>query len=559
MASTLQVDDLAIERGSAVLADDLSFVLAPGQVLAVVGPNGCGKSTLLEVLAGRLEPTGGRVSVNPPGIVGLVTQGRQYEPDMSLREATAWDTGIAQAAEALARATEQLGAGDLSPASAEDYDLALQTWLRLGGADFTERLAQALATVGLAVNPHVAVGTLSGGQLARLQLVGILISRFDVLLLDEPTNDLDRAGLARLRDFVVSTEAPMLLVSHDRQFLADVATDVLEFDPALETVTHFAGGYEAWRVDRDRLRMAAEAGYQDQEAERARLLGEADAARRRADRGAATARRKYASGRVDRVSKGAMLDGATAGASSAQRARKAAERLDAKRQPRKQWELRLSFPGAVGGSGALVDLQDAAFARGDYRLGPIRAQVHAGERILLSGSNGTGKSTLLKLMVGKLAPSSGAVLTPPARDFGYLDQARDLGSEGTLLDWGRETLPDLPLAELRSLLAKFGLGSEDLPKRLAELSWGERTRARLATLSVRQTRMLVLDEPTNHLDLGAVEQLEVGVNAYPGAVVLVTHDADLHAAFTADRFWRLERTVSGAVRFFDSVAESSIR
>jgi ATPase subunit of ABC transporter with duplicated ATPase domains len=551
MDVTLAVSELAIERDSTPLAADICFVVGPGDVVGLVGPNGCGKSTLLKVIAGSLPAAGGRVTTAVPAAIGLLAQDREHQIGYSVLGVAEELTGVRGASDSLEVATTRVATGDLSATASTQYDQALQAWLDRGGVDFEERFVQVAAQVGLMVDPAAPAELLSRGQAARLDLVGVLLSRFDILLLDEPTNDLDEAGLEWLEEFVRECAQPVVLVSHDREFLSRTVTGVVEFDPALETVAFFRGGFDSWVQERQHKLAAAEMAYQAVEAKRGALLAKADAARRSAERGSGSAKRKYLSGKVDKVTRGAMLDGATSGASAAGRLEQAADRLAPKRQPRKQWRLQLSFPALPAGNGSLASLSEAEVVRDDFKLGPISLSIYPGDRIELLGRNGLGKSTLLELLLGSVAPTSGSAQTLRQDRVGYLDQRRSLPPGKSLRSAVQIGLPDLSDMEVRTLLAKFGLTTQDLDKEPQELSWGERTRARLAILSAHPTQILVLDEPTNHLDLSAIEQLEIGLMQYRGAIVLATHDVRLSRAFVATRKWQL-REVAGRSRLVES-------
>ncbi|MFI0432080.1 MAG: ATP-binding cassette domain-containing protein [Candidatus Nanopelagicales bacterium] len=538
---TLSLSHIAIERGSRVLSSEVSFTAGPGDVVGLIGPNGCGKTTLLEVIAGVRTPVDGEVALPPGTSVGLLSQSRHASPGATVAATVRHATGVSAAAHRLDAATDQLAAGDLSPAAAEAYDVALADWLARGGADLDDRFPQIAAAVGLDAAPDQPAATLSGGQAARLALAGVLLSRYDALLLDEPTNDLDEAGLALLRRFIGDTDVPVVLVSHDRDFLASTITSVVEFDPVLARTHWYRGGFDAWRAERAAAREAAAREYAAYESTRDALAARARAARDSASHGSATARRKYAAGRVDKVTRDRMLDGASGGAQAARRIEAQADKLQAPDQPRKQWQLRLAFPSAPAAPEVLATLDQATLLAGSFTLGPITVAVHAGDRILVSGANGSGKTLLLSLLLGTRAPDAGRASALPAALVEVVDQGRALPAAPTTLSAASTLLPDVEPVALRTHLAKFGLDADDLTRSPAHLSWGERTRLQLAVAAARPTAALVLDESTNHVDLPAIEQLEQALAAYPGAVILATHDARLRSAFRATRHWRLDQ------------------
>ena len=214
--------------------------------------------------------------------------------------------------------------------------------------------------------------------------------------------------------------------------------------------------------------------------------------------------------------------------------------LQGARQPRRQWQLRLQFPALPDAPRVLASLDGAVARAGSFTLGPVSATLHSRDRVLLSGANGAGKTLLLAILRGTQVADGGRVTALEGRLTAVLDQGRALPDAPTALAAARILLPLLSAEEVRTHLAKFGLDADDLGRSPSLLSWGERTRLQLAVAASRPTAALVLDEPTNHIDLPAIEQLEQALAAYPGAVVLVSHDARLRSTFRATSHWRLD-------------------
>ena len=231
MSATVVVKDLAVGHGERILFSGLDLVVAPGDVVGLVGVNGAGKSTLLRVLAGLAQPDHGSVRVNPPAAtVGYLPQEHQRRAGETVRDFIGRRTGVTGAQQDLDDATEALTRG--RPGSDDWYNNALVRWLALGAADLAERADEVAAGLGLAVDLDQPMSSLSGGQAARAGMASLLLSRYDVFLLDEPTNDLDLAGLDRLERFVTGVQAGTVLVSHDREFLTRTVTRVVELDLA---------------------------------------------------------------------------------------------------------------------------------------------------------------------------------------------------------------------------------------------------------------------------------------------------------------------------------------
>ncbi len=528
MSATLVVKDLAAGHGERVLFSGLDLVVAPGDVIGLVGVNGAGKSTLLRMLAGLTAPEEGSLRLSPvTANVGYLPQ----EPDRrrgtggargeTVGEFLARRTGVAAAQTAMDAATQALV--DQAPGADDAYAESLERWLALGGADLEERAEEAAASLGLGVSLDQEMHALSGGQAARAGLASLLLSRYDVFLLDEPTNDLDLDGLERLEKFVTGLRAGTVLVSHDREFLTRTVTRVLELDLAQRQVNAYGGGYAAYLEERTTSRRHAREEYEDYADTKASLEARARMQRGWSDKGVRNAMRKAPDN--DKVARKARMDSSEKQAAKARQTDRMIERLEVVEEPRKEWELRMEIAVAPRSGAVVATLRQAVVRRGDFTFGPADLQIDWADRVAITGANGSGKSTLLAALLGRLTLDEGHAALGPGVVVGEVDQARALFRGGEpLLDAFRAPAPDLDPADIRTLLAKFGLKAAHVLRPAATLSPGERTRAALALLQARGVNLLVLDEPTNHLDLPAIEQLESALASYPGTLLLVTHD-----------------------------------
>ncbi|WP_031518031.1 ABC-F family ATP-binding cassette domain-containing protein [Streptomyces sp. NRRL F-5123] len=533
MSATLLAKDIAAGHGARRLFDGLDLVVAPGDVVGLVGVNGAGKSTLLRLLAGLEAPERGDVRLSPVNAtVGYLPQ----EPDRrdeSVRDFLARRTGVTAAQQALDAATQALV--EEAPGADDAYAESLERWLALGGADLDERADEAAEALGLGVGLDRRMPALSGGQAARAGLASLLLSRYDVFLLDEPTNDLDLDGLERLEKFVSGLRAGTVLVSHDREFLARTVTRVVELDLAQQQVAVYGGGYDAYLEERATARRHAREEYEEYADTKSGLEARARMQRGWMDKGTRNALRKAPDN--DKIARRARAEGSEKQAAKARQTDRMIERLEKVEEPRKEWELRMAIAAAPRSGAVVATLGGAAVSRGGFRLGPVDLRIDWADRVAITGANGSGKSTLLAALLGRLPLDEGTSTLGPGVRVGEVDQARGLfrGDE-PLLDAFRAPAPELEPAEIRTLLAKFGLKADHVMRPAATLSPGERTRAALALLQARGVNLLVLDEPTNHLDLPAIEQLESALAAYQGTLLLVTHDRRmLHAVHTTRR------------------------
>jgi ATPase subunit of ABC transporter with duplicated ATPase domains len=373
--------------------------------------------------------------------------------------------------------------------------------------------------------PSLAVGYLaqerngvdsvrSGGQETRAALANVLRAGFEVLLLDEPTNDLDFAGLAWLERSLASHPGSLVVVSHDRAFLDRTVTRIVELDEWTRDTTEYSGGWSDYEAERERRRERHYRRWESSVAERRRIE---EQQRRMAE----WERRGYGQGRKKKKSKDVKR---TYGAKLAQ--------VEVVEKPYEPWELQLSLASASRSGEAVVRLEDAIVERGSFWLGPLDLAVGWGDRVAIAGPNGSGKTTLLDALLGRLPLAAGSRWIGPGVVLGELEQDRAaLTGPQTLL----EIFRDFEEGTARTLLAKFGLGADDVLRAAASLSPGERTRAGLALLTARGVNCLVLDEPTNHLDIEAIEELERALAAYDGTVILVTHDRRFLEAFAPGR------------------------
>jgi ATPase subunit of ABC transporter with duplicated ATPase domains len=423
---------------------------------------------------------------------------------------------------------------------AEAYSAALDHWLATGAADLDERLPAVLADLGLdhgVVAPQSTLMTaLSGGQAARVGLAALMLSRFDIVLLDEPTNDLDLDGLARLEDFVRDLRGGVVLVSHDREFLARSVTRVLELDLAQNTTTVFGGGYDSYLEEREVARRHRRDEYDEFADKKADLVARARTQREWSSQGVRNAMRKAPDN--DKIRRRAATESSEKQAQKVRQMESRIARLAEVAEPRKEWTLEFTIGSSPRSSSVVATLDNAVVRQGDFVLGPVSLQVDAGERIGITGPNGAGKSTLLKLLLGRQQPDEGRASLGASVAIGEIDQARaDFSGPGRLVDRFEQWVPSFSTADVRTLLAKFGLRADHVERAVEELSPGERTRAGLALLQARGTNVLVLDEPTNHLDLAAIEQIEHALESYAGALLLVTHDRRMLQNVRLDRSW----------------------
>jgi len=490
--SILSVQALAKRYGERLIFSGVSFRLAHGDRVGLVGPNGTGKSTLLRIAAGRDEADAGNVAVARGARIALLEQELLSDVPGNVEEHARGAAAHIRALEAEMRALEpRLASGDAE--ILERYSEAQHHFEHAGGYDFDATVERVLDGLGLAPLAAREVRTLSGGERTRLGLARLLLDDPDLMLLDEPTNHLDIAALEWLERFLVERDTTALIVSHDRWFLDRVTSRTLSFERG--TVVEYRGAYSH---------------YARQRADRDAALTKA--AERQAEEIARTEAfiRKYGAGQRSKEARG--------------RGKKLArvQRIEApERLARHGWRL----DAAHMASDAVVET--TALAVGHRRDTPIvrtpPLRIARNARVAVVGPNGAGKTTLVRTIIGDLPAIDGYVASAPTARVAYLAQTQyDLGG-GTVLDAIQEAT-GLPEQGARDLLARFLFRGEDVFKDVSVLSGGERSRLALARLAAREANLLVLDEPTNHLDVAAREALESVLLDYDGALLFVSHD-----------------------------------
>jgi ATPase subunit of ABC transporter with duplicated ATPase domains len=523
----LKVTDLSKRFPDGPVLERVSFVLNDGEKLGLVGPNGSGKSTLLRILAGRLRPSGGSVTRAPADRIGYLEQFPAADLDRTVAEALAAAQPELAAAraemEATARAMADPALDEAERAAAlAAYGAAAERFEQLGGYESEHRLD--IVRAGLALDelaPDRPVATLSGGQKTRLALARLLLSEPTVLLLDEPTNYLDLPALLWLERYVASSPCAAIIVSHDRRFLDRTVSGILELDAETRAVARYPGAYSAYAAAKQREREKHAARYQDQIERIEAVQREIGALKRRA----AATETSTINFAIRKVAKG------TARRAKVQERRlerflASEERLERPEEPKRLF-LQDLLAAALADDRLAVAASGLRVAYGEQIvLDGVDLAVHGGDRLALVGPNGSGKSTLLKALAGRLTPRAGVVRHGEGVRAGYLPQEHHWPA-GTaaqsLLQVFRAGVV-MHEDEARAFLDKFLFSGDGVHRRVADLSYGERARLALACLVAGGANLLLLDEPTSHLDLLALERIEAALAAYPGPLVVASHD-----------------------------------
>ena len=497
----ISVNDLSLSYGTTPILEKVSFSLEENDKLGIIGVNGSGKSTLFRLILGEEEPTEGGVYLSKGKTVGVLTQEGAFDCEDGAQSVIermyhAFPQLLA-AEKRLAELEPMLGSGD--EVLIREYTDLHDKYVRDGGLEFRGRCASILQKLGFdRAAMEQSVSTLSGGQRTRLALAVQLSREPDILMLDEPTNHLDMATLAWLESFLVAYPKCVMVISHDRYFLDRVTNKTLAIEHHRAKL--YQGGYtksmEQRRIDRE----IAERHWKNQQKEIARqeaYIAQQRAWNRERNIIAAESRLKL----LDKM-----------------------ERVERPQSAPKA--IRMKFSESLASGNDVLEARGLSMGYPNRELfRNLSFLIKRGDRVLIVGPNGCGKSTLIKLILGQLAPTAGVIEAGYHVEIGYFDQEnQNLTPENTVLDELWNAYPSKTETEIRNTLGMFRFTGESVFKTVAVLSGGERASLTLAKLILSQMNLLVLDEPTNHLDIDSREALEAALEQFDGTIVTVSHD-----------------------------------
>lgn len=520
----LTVHQISKSYGIEIILSKISFTLNRGERLGLVGPNGCGKTTLLRILAGEEMPDKGSLRFNPPGLrVGYLPQGLLPGPGDTLESfLRGSDANQNNLQEEITRLAEALVLKPSSVGLQHDYDLALSQLE--ASSESASRLPQVLDALGLggyAVDTPVA--SLSGGQKTRLSLARVLLNNPQLLLLDEPTNHLDLAMLEWLEGWLGGFQGAALVVSHDRAFLDGVATSILEIDPQIHNARQYAGNYAAYLEQKVAEREKQWQEFKEQQGEIAQLQAAITHVR-----GLGKFKKGGKADSGDKFAKGFFANRAKETIRRAKHLEARLEKLmteDKVEKPKQSWQMKLEFEETpVSGRDVLV-LEDLSVGYGSLiLLSGLNQTLKVGARTALIGPNGTGKTTLLRTIAGKLEPLSGSVRLGANVKVGFMAQEQEDLQRSLNAFEVISNLEAFTETEARAFLHRFLFTGDDVFVPVGSLSYGERARLALARLVAQGCNFLLLDEPVNHLDIPSRARFEQALETFEGAILAVVHD-----------------------------------
>jgi len=530
----IAVSNAAVEFGASKIFEGITFTVGKGDRWGILGRNGSGKTTLFRLITGTHEPTEGQITRQPGLRFGLLEQHRDFGGAK-----TVWEAGAGEFADLLALEISLAEQGNrlaevgeaATPQMMAKYDRDLERFDREGGYTFTPRVDAVLQGLGFDAEKARTqpLEQLSGGERGRLGLARQLVSAADVLLLDEPTNHLDLETTRWLEDYLRNTDKTVLLISHDRAFLANVVDHVLHLEG--ESAVAYNGSYESFVLQREERRLSQRRAYEKQ---RKVIADEEDYIRRNI----AGQNTKQAKGRRKRLNRAPRLSAPTAEEGSA-------------------LGLRLDV-SARGGDQVAVASGVTIQVEGRTLISDFTATIQRGDVVGFVGPNGSGKSTFLRALMGEREVSAGELRIGGSVEPSYYRQdMAQVPLDRTLYDVISDLRPQWERRMVQGHLARFGFSGDEAQRRADTLSGGERARVALAMMVLGRANFLLLDEPTNHLDIESVEALEDALAEYEGTILLVSHDRAMLEALTS-RVWILhERHVTDFPGSFTEWEEQS--
>jgi ATP-binding cassette subfamily F protein 3 len=499
---TLQ--DVHKSFGSEIVLDQANLQLHPGEKVGMVGPNGSGKTTILRLITGGVEPDMGRV-IRQKGLrIGYLPQEATFSGERTvLEEMHAGVEHLLRLQQAIHDSSHEMETldGSALQAKMKQYDRLCHDFELAGGYEYEIRIQTTLAAMGFEPALHNAKTTaLSGGQLSRLGLAQVLMLETDLLLLDEPTNHLDLQATEWLERFIGNYHGAAVIISHDRYLLDKIACKIIEVEN--RQVQIWNGNYDNYVQSKEILRLQQEREH--------------------------TRRVEMVERTLDFIARNKDQEGmrGTAKGRKTRLKRLLKENPDFLERPVDSRTIQFSFGKVDHGSELIIRSEGLGKSFGDLTLFEnLSFDVLRGERLGIAGPNGTGKSTLVKLVLGQIEPSVGKIRIGANLRIGYLDQHGDvLDPNRTVLEEARSVRPELSIEQIRDRLGAFLFRGDDSFKLCGDLSGGQRNRLMLLKLVLNQPDVLVMDEPTNHLDIASREMLESALDEFEGTIIAVSHD-----------------------------------
>lgn len=520
----LRVENVSKSYNGKDVLNNISFSLDEGEKAGIIGLNGIGKTTLLRIIADEEKPDSGKIIKDKNILIGYFKQEFKIsEEDRDIVSFIKKFIGIDVIEKHMNEAEKAMKTDE---SKIQEFCDLQEEYMRLDGYNIDYKLDQILSGLGLDNTiKEKKISELSGGQKEKVMLAAILLKGTDLLLLDEPTNNLDIKSMNWLEKYLKNNNSPMLIVSHDRKFLDDVITKVMEIDFYTRNVKEYPGNYSEYKKFKKDEQNAELRKYNEQQEKIGELRKSITQKKEWAQRG-----NKQGVSDNDKYTRGYIRDRSQGLASNAKKIEAQINQMNKIERPKIKNRLHIDINGENTKGNKNIETRNlvSGYANG-FKNEPVTTSIEYGDRLVIMGNNGSGKSTFLRTLIGKQKPISGEQNVGSGVKIGYLAQDTKENTAETIEDYFKKSIDYANLEDkslIYTVLKQFNFDYEERTKKYSMLSPGERTRLKLAIFSMQDINSLVLDEPTNHLDIEALEAIEEVLKDFDGTVIAISHDRE---------------------------------
>ena len=520
----LKIENISKSYNGKDVLNNINFTIDEGEKAGIIGLNGIGKTTLLKIIAGEELPDSGKIIRDKNSLIGYFKQEFKIsEEDRDIVSFIRNFIGIDVIEEQM---NETEKAMETDESKIQEFCDLQEEYMRLDGYNINYRLDQILEGLGLDNNiKEKKIAELSGGQKEKVMLAAVLLKGTDLLLLDEPTNNLDIKSINWLEKYLKSNKSPMIIVSHDRKFLDDVITKVMEIDYYTRNIKEYPGNYSAYKKFKEEEQNSQIKKYNEQQEKITEMKKSISQKKEWAQKG-----NKQGVSDNDKYTRGYVRDRAQGLASNAKKIETQISQMNKIEKPKIKNKLHIDISNEKTKGNKNIEARDlvSGYENG-FKNDSISLSIEYGDRLVIIGENGSGKSTFLRTLIGKQKPISGEDNIGSGVKIGYLAQDTKENTNDSIEDYFKKSINYAELEDkslIYTVLKQFNFDHEERKKKYSMLSPGERTRLKLAIFSMQDINTLVLDEPTNHLDIEALEAIEEVLNDFDGTVIAISHDRE---------------------------------
>ena len=520
----LKIENISKSYNGKDVLNNINFTIDEGEKAGIIGLNGIGKTTLLKIIAGEELPDSGKIIRDKNSLIGYFKQEFKIsEEDRDIVSFIRNFIGIDVIEEQM---NETEKAMETDESKIQEFCDLQEEYMRLDGYNINYRLDQILEGLGLDNNiKEKKIAELSGGQKEKVMLAAVLLKGTDLLLLDEPTNNLDIKSINWFEKYLKSNKSPMIIVSHDRKFLDDVITKVMEIDYYTRNIKEYPGNYSAYKKFKEEEQNSQIKKYNEQQEKITEMKKSISQKKEWAQKG-----NKQGVSDNDKYTRGYVRDRAQGLASNAKKIETQISEMNKIEKPKIKNKLHIDISNEKTKGNKNIEARDlvSGYENG-FKNDSISLSIEYGDRLVIIGENGSGKSTFLRTLIGKQKAISGEDNIGSGVKIGYLAQDTKENTNDSIEDYFKKSINYAELEDkslIYTVLKQFNFDYEERKKKYSMLSPGERTRLKLAIFSMQDINTLVLDEPTNHLDIEALEAIEEVLNDFDGTVIAISHDRE---------------------------------